>query len=177
MDIGKGVSTDDLVKKINEHIQNKFKKDDIFSRIISSNPKSPIVYLNEYLFAKEKEVVVDFNISNVEVEHIMPSSGKNIAAIREDASMSEEEFAQYVNMLGNKILLEQKINSAIGRNWFMTKKQKTIKEKRGYKDSDFAIAQSLTEYHKDEWTKIDIDNATQKAAERIVDFIFGKKEN
>jgi hypothetical protein len=124
------------------------------------------------LFARENDCKINFNVPKIEIEHIMPSSGKNIASIREDANMSEDEFRQYVNILGNKILLEQPINGAVGRDWFKTKKQKTIAEKRGYKDSVFPIAQSLTEFHKDEWTKEDIDKATIKAAERIVKYIF-----
>ena len=44
--------------------------------------------------------------------------------------------------------------------------------KSGYKDSKYAIAVALINYPKDKWTKKDIEEATQKAATRIVNFIF-----
>ena len=102
----------------------------------------------------------------------MPESGKNIIAIRTDAGMDEATFILYVNKLGNKILLEQTINGSISNDWFRVKKQNLVKDKRGYKDSIFPIAQSLVNYSSDRWTKDDIDAATEKAAQRIVKFIF-----
>lgn len=52
------------------------------------------------------------------------------------------------------------------------KKQNSVKDKRGYKDSDFPIARSLVEYEKKVWRQEDIDDATEKASRRITDFIF-----
>lgn len=57
-----------------------------------------------------------------DIEHIMPYSGNNLQEIRKDAEIdSEEEFHSIVNKLGNKILLEEKINRTIGNEWFRTK--------------------------------------------------------
>ena len=50
----------------------------------------------------------------------------------------------------------------------------SVIHKSGYKDSKYAIAVALINYPKDKWTKKDIEEATQKAADRIVDFIFNK---
>lgn len=106
----------------------------------------------------------------------MPNSGHNLDAIREDANiLTQDDFDFIVNRLGNKILLEENINKSIGREWFQTKKQKSIKDKRGYKDSSYNIAQKLVEYPQDTWTKDDIDIATNKVAERIVQFIFNRE--
>ena len=105
----------------------------------------------------------------------MPSSGRNITTIQQDANITtKEEFNSVVNKLGNKILLEEDINKSIGREWFKTKKQNSIDNKSGFKDSKYAIALALTAYPKDTWTKDDIDTATIKATERIVKFIFNK---
>ena len=41
-------------------------------------------------------------------------------------------------------------------------------------DIKYAIAVALINYPKDKWTKKDIEEATQKVADRIVDFIFNK---
>ena len=105
----------------------------------------------------------------------MPASGHNIDLIRVDAGIdTQEEFDQIVNKLGNKILLEEDINKSIGNEWFKTKKQSSITDKSGYKDSRYNIALSLVDYPSDLWTQDDITSATEKVADRIVNFIFGK---
>lgn len=71
-------------------------------------------------------------------------------------------------------LFKEKINRAIGNEWFRTKKQNSINNKSVYKDSKYAIAVALTSYPEDIWTKEDIDTATKKGIERIVNFIFDK---
>ena len=136
--------------------------------------KNILVYLNEYLYAKEHRHSFDFNPDTVNVEHIMPASGRNISSIQEDAQMSEEEFCNCVNLLGNKILLEEDINKHIGRDWFKTKKGADIRDKKGYNGSSFGLAASLSRFPSDRWTKSDIEKANQKAAERICRFIFNK---
>lgn len=80
----------------------------------------------------------------------------------------------FANKLGNKILLEEDINKSIGNNWFRTKKQMSVKDRRGYKDSSYGIARALTTYPKDEWTKNDIIQATERAVQRISGFVFGR---
>lgn len=111
----------------------------------------------------------------------MPMSGKNIEYIRADAKIeSKEEFLSIVNKLGNKILLEDNINRSIGNAWFKTKINHSIKnaknEKRGYKDSKFAAANSIIKDYENIdnpiWTKDSIDQRTDEIANRIVDFIF-----
>lgn len=172
MKIGAGVPTHGLVQLIEKHIRENFSEEEILQILIDTEPKNNIIYLNEYLFAVENHETINLSIQKIEIEHIMPASGKNIVSIREDAKMDKDTFNQYVNKLGNKILLEQSINSTIGNAWFRGKKQNSIKDRRGYKDSNFPIAKSLVNYKKDLWEKEDIDTATEKAAQRIVSFIF-----
>lgn len=137
-----------------------------------------LVYLNEYLFAKEKGEV--FNLgTKYDIEHIMPDSGKNLQEIRRDANIySEEEFKDVVNKLGNKILLEEKINRAIGNEWFRTKVSTKLEDKTGYVDSSYPIACELVRKYRNNdkpyWKKEDIGEATEKAADRILRFILGK---
>ncbi len=161
--------------------------------------KNVLVFLNEYLYVKLKNLMIkeernkalrlneqlpeeisflSFDFSeNVNIEHIMPASGHNIDAIRVDAGIgSQEEFDSIVNKLGNKILLEEDINKSIGKEWFQIKKQKSIKEKSGYKDSSYNIARALVNYPTDTWLKDDIENATRKATLRILRFVFNDQD-
>lgn len=172
VEIGKGMPCAEIVRKIHKHIISAFDKSIIEQNLINFPVDAGMVYLNEYIFAKENDIALDLCVGNIEIEHIMPASGKNITSIREDAGMNKEEFDATVNLIGNKILLEQNINGSISNEWFKTKKQSSVKDKRGYKDSLFSIAKSLISYSKDKWEKDDIESATKKAAKRIADFIF-----
>ena len=135
------------------------------------------MYLNEYLFAKEKGMQFEFG-AKYDIEHIMPYSGSNLQEIRKDAEIgSEEEFNGIVNKLGNKIVLEEKINRSIGNEWFRTKVSTTLENKTGYIDSKYPIACALVAQYRNAnkpyWKKDDITTATEKASNRIVSFIFG----
>jgi hypothetical protein len=169
--VDKSVSIDTIKKEFNDHINDNWKQDNIADAIIEYE-KNLLVFLNEYIYAKNKGTKFDF-AENVNIEHIMPSSGRNLTTIQQDAKIAtKEEFNGIVNKLGNKILLEEDINKSIGNEWFKTKKQNSINSKSGYKDSRYGIALALTTYPKDTWTKEDIDAATIKAVERIVKFLF-----
>lgn len=164
------------ISEIKNDFDQKIKiwnKDDIKQSILGYE-KNALVFLNEYLYSKKNGIRFNFSES-VNIEHIMPASGHNIDIIREDAGIeTQEEFDYIVNKLGNKILLEEDINKSIGKEWFKTKKQKSINDKAGYKDSKYAIALDLVDYESDVWLKDDIETATNKAADRIIAFIFGK---
>ena len=170
------ISPNEIKKDFDSHIRKNWKKEELKVEI-KEYEKSVLIYLNEYLFAKE--TCQDFDLGkNYDIEHIMPGSGKNLQAIRKDANISdEEEFKEFVNKLGNKILLEENINRSIGNEWFRTKISTCLKDKTGYIDSDYPIARALVDYYKGKdkpyWTKEDISKATEKASDRIVNFIFG----
>jgi hypothetical protein len=168
------IKIDTIKEDFNEHILSNWKEEDIAERILGYD-KNLLVFLNEYLYASSKSLKFDFS-ENVNIEHVMPASGRNITTIREDASIiDKDEFNNIVNKLGNKILLEEDINKSIGNEWFKTKKQNSINSKSGYKDSKYNIALALTFYTNDTWTKNDIELATKKAVERIVKYIFNKR--
>lgn len=158
-------SIDTIIKNFDDHIMDKWKEEAVVEDI-KKYDKNILVYLNEYLYVKDHNL--PFNLKNgiaVNVEHIMPGSGREKKTIRTDANMEEGEFEYYVNLLGNKILLEDSLNKSISNDWFKTKKDNYIK-------SSFGIAKALSNYPADKWGKQDIEDATQKVAERIVDFIF-----
>jgi len=158
---------DDFKKHISENWDNKNIEDAVYIY-----EKNSLVYLNEYIYAKSQKKKFYLG-EQVNVEHIMPASGRNVSTIQQDAGITDkEEFRLHINKLGNKILLEEDINKSLSNEWFKSKKQNSIKDKKGYKDSVYAIAAELTNYPKDIWTKEDIESATNNAVERIVKFIF-----
>jgi len=171
--VDKHISICDVKMDFLDHISKTWKEEEIID-LISEYDKNILVYLNEYLYAKNKGSIFDFK-ENVNIEHIMPASGRNIDVIRQNAGIfDKEEFNNLVNKLGNKILLEEDINKSIGNEWFKTKTHTSINNKSGYKDSKYIIAQALTKYPKATWEKDDIEVATKKVAVRIANFIFQK---
>ncbi len=170
--VDESIPIEKIKEDFNEHISRNWKEEDVKEEILEYR-KNLLVFLSEYLFCKEKSLRFDFD-ENVNIEHIMPASGRNKSSIQQDAEIGEDEFDDLVNKLGNKILLEEKINKSLGDAWFRTKKQKPVKEKAGYIGSKYAIARELTNYPKDTWTKEDIEAATTEASERILRFVFNK---
>ena len=168
------ISTQDLISNIKDHIENNFDYNSIRQTLSESGVPNSILYVNEYLYALEQGK--EYNLEGgIDIEHIMPQSGLNRENIMADAGFSsQEEFQEYAEKLGNKILLESVINRGIGDAWFRTKKENNITSGRGYIGSRFPIAHSLVNYDSDTWTKNDIDKATEKAAERIANFVFSK---
>ena len=175
--VDSNISVQEIKADFDKHISEKWSEEEIKKYLIEYD-KNILVYLNEYLFAKENGL--DFKLgTKYDIEHIMPISGANLDEIRRDAEIdSKEEFENTVNKLGNKILLEEKINRSIGNEWFRTKVSTKLSTKAGYVDSCYPLAKALVnKYTKNAdkvyWRKIDITNATEKAGNRIVDFIFG----
>lgn len=164
-------SIEAIIADFDKHINANWDKEDVIADL-KEYDKNILVYLNEYIYAKDHCLSFDFVPDKVNVEHIMPASGHNIDAIRVDAGMSKEEFDDMVNLLGNKILLEEDINKHIGMDWFKTKKGTLVQGKKGYVGSRFGIASALSSYPSDKWGKSDIEMANEKTAERISRFIF-----
>lgn len=168
------ITVEEIKNDFNTHITDNWNPEDVKQKI-SEYDKGVLVYLNEYLFAKEYNLPFDLS-EKYDIEHIMPASGKNIQTIRIDANMNEEEFKNTVNKIGNKILLESAINRSISNEWFKTKVSTRLTDKSGYIDSRYPIAKALVEKYRNSdkklWTKEDIEAATAKASERITNFIF-----
>lgn len=171
------VSAETIQADFDSHIAAYWDEDTV-TTAVRDYDKHVLVYLNEYLYAKDHELPFALG-TRYDIEHIMPYSGNNIQEIRRDAGIdSEEEFSGIVNKIGNKILLEEKINRSIGNEWFRTKVSTTLENKTGYLDSRYPLARALVDTYKTTnkpyWTKEDITTATEKASSRIVKFIFGK---
>lgn len=170
-------SVQEIKSDFDKHISGRWNEEEIKKYVLEYD-NNVLVCLNEYLFAKENGL--DFMLgAKYDIEHIMPVSGSNLDEIRKDAQIdSKEEFENTVNKLGNKILLEEKINRAIGNEWFRTKVSTKLLAKTGYIDSRYPLATALVKKYANDgkpyWLKTDIEKATNAASERIVNFIFGK---
>ena len=164
-----------IIADFDSHINSNWNKNELMESI-KEYDRNILVYLNEYIYAKEHGRIFDFDPDKVNVEHIMPASGHNIESIRSDARMTKEEFEDMVNLLGNKIILEEDINKHIVMDWFKTKKGTLVQDKKGYIGSRFGLALALSSYPSDTWKKNDIEKANQEAADRICKFIFNKHE-
>ena len=165
------ISKEEIMLDFKSHINANWQRENIKSLILSYDG-TLLVLLNEYVYCETHHRDFFFN-DKYNIEHIMPVSGRNKPSYKMDAGIeSEEEFNDIVNLLGNKIMLEEYINKSIGNEWFRTKKITSVSDKTGYKNSSYAIAQALVKYPNDFWTKEDIKTATEKAAQRIISFLF-----
>lgn len=175
--VNKTISLDQIIQDFDKHIRSNWDPEDVRKALHDYNGNA-LVYLNEYLFAKDHGITFELG-TKYDIEHIMPYSGGNLQEIRKDAGIdNEDEFRDIVNKLGNKILLEEKINRAIGNEWFRTKVSTKLENKTGYIDSKYPLARALVSQYqntnKPYWKKDDILSATDKASNRIVKFIFGE---
>lgn len=174
--VDKNVSLSEIKQEIDRHINREWKKEEI-ETAARNYTKNPLIFLSEYLACKNNDQKFILPVK-YEIEHIMPRSGKNIDQIREDAGIvDEEEFSEVVNKLGNKILLEEDINRSIGNSWFRSKIQNSVKERKGYKDSNFTLTkQIISSFENQEnplWTVENIKESSNREAKIITDFIFG----
>lgn len=174
--VDKNVSLSEIKQEIDRHINKEWKKEEI-ETAARNYTKNPLIFLSEYLACKNNDQKFILPVK-YEIEHIMPRSGKNIDRIREDAGIvDKEEFSEVVNKLGNKILLEEDINRSIGNSWFRSKIQNSVKERKGYKDSNFTLTkQIISNFENQEnplWTVENIKETSDREAKIITDFIFG----
>lgn len=173
--IDKNVSVEEIQDDFRKHINSSWNYENIKQKIAAYD-RHMLVYINEYLFAKERQLPFSLK-DKYDIEHIMPASGRDLQTIRTDAKIeSEEEFKGIVNKLGNKILLEYAINRSIGNEWFRTKVSTVLENKTGYINSNFPVARYLVEKYRNNpekyWTKYNIIEATEEASTRIAKFIF-----
>lgn len=173
--VDKNAELDKIQYEIKKHIEKNWIKDDIRTAVLEYT-KNPLVYLDEYITCKKYGQKFTLP-EKYEIEHIMPRSGRNLEQIRKDAGLNElEEFLDTVNKLGNKILLEENINRALGNDWFSSKLKSSIKEKKGYRDSVFCVPVKIVErFETDEkplWTGDEINGRNEIIADEIVEFVF-----
>ena len=98
-----------------------------------------------------------------EIEHIAPR--QSFTAVKyntwpDHLDVSKERFNEYKDRLGNLTILEKRLNISASDNPFSQKKAE-------YKESNYAMAQSLTEY--DSWSVEEIRDRTERLASAATD--------
>lgn len=168
--VKKEIELDIIKKEIQDHIHKEWNEEEI-TKDIAEYDKKALTYLFEYIFCLHNQKIFELK-DKYEVEHILPQSGKNIKQMKKDAGFTkdnEHEFEYIVDKLGNKIVLEKKINVDVSNAWFRTKCGEYIKS--SYKVA-IAIAEEYANDDLPVWKIEDIDRRTEEIAEEIVDFIF-----
>ena len=132
--------------------------DDFKTRInafSSSRITKALLLLNAYLFDNSQKIIS----RKSEIEHIFPQSWQNTNYNGWEKSDAET----HLNMLGNKIIFEKRLNIQAGNNYFGKKKDK-------YKESEVLEVIALSNYAKNDWLKEDIEKRNTEIINRLYDF-------
>ncbi|MFK1787848.1 HNH endonuclease family protein [Bacteroides fragilis] len=121
----------------------------------SSRITKSLLLLNAYLFDDKQTLI----IGKSEIEHIFPQSWQDTNYNGWEKSDAET----HLNMLGNKIIFEKRLNIQAGNNYFGKKKDR-------YKESKILEVQSLSKLSQNDWLKDDIERRNIRIIERLYDF-------
>lgn len=134
-------------------IRNRLITDDVYKR-----PYEKYVLLRLELAKAELDQVREFTARTT--EHVFPQTPEEGSAWA--AMANEEERNNFVNKLGNLILLSQGKNSSASNKEFKEKKEKYL----SHRVSDFPRSSEVLGY--DEWTPEVIAKRTEEAAELVL---------
>jgi hypothetical protein len=115
-----------------------------------------LLLLDAYLNTKQKGLIIE----NFQIEHIFPKKWQNTNY----NGWTEEEAEYYLELYGNKIVFEQKLNIQAGNDYFGKKKEK-------YSESNIANVKELSKLKQNDWNKIDIERREKVFFDNIIRFI------
>ena len=115
-----------------------------------------VILLKTYLFEDQDDLIQD---NKFDVEHIFPRKWQNTNF----DGWERKEADKYLEMFGNKIILERKLNIEAGNGFFAKKKEK-------YAQSKYKEALNLSKYLKSAWLKEDIDKRNEEFVNTIYNF-------
>ena len=131
---------------------------DSFSQQISGHSSSKLtealLLLHAYLHDNQASITF-----KPDIEHIFPKKWQNTNYNGWDKKDAED----FLESLGNKIILEKRLNIQAGNNYFGRKKEK-------YRQSAIEAVKELAHYPKDDWTKEDIIDRERKIKKDLVEF-------
>ena len=121
----------------------------------SSRLSRALLLLDAYLNINQIELIP----STFDIEHIFPKKWQD----SNYNGWSINDAVLYLDSFGNKIVFEKKLNIQAGNGYFGVKKQK-------YKLSKIACVMELSNYHKNDWIKDDIEERELKFKENLITF-------
>lgn len=101
----------------------------------------------------------NYKATSADIEHILPKKWQNTNY----QVWNKKEADIYLEQIGNKMLLEKKLNIECGNGYFGKKKE-------NYKDSAFSEARNLAHYPKNDWLKDDIEKRNEEIYDRLKTF-------
>ncbi|WP_302368688.1 DUF262 domain-containing protein [Brachyspira aalborgi] len=131
-----------------------------------------ILFLYAYIYSKFEE---DINASDLEVEHILPKNSKFASP-----SFTEELHKEYVEKIGNKILLDRVSNKQCLNNVFELKqtiykevynKGYNLKEVYDLGIKEHSVLKKKEENKRNIWEKQDIDNREEEIYKNLNSFL------
>lgn len=122
----------------------------------SSRISRALLLMDAYLNPNQVELIPKI----FDVEHIFPKVWQNTNY----NGWTKPDADKYLDYLGNKTVLEKKINIQAGNGYFGKKKEK-------YLTSLIANAQDLGVLEQNDWLINDIEDRQKRFTERIVDFL------
>jgi hypothetical protein len=99
-------------------------------------------------------------IFNFQIEHIFPKKWQNTNY----KGWNEEDAENYLELYGNKVVFEQKLNIQAGNGYFGKKKEK-------YFESAIANVIDLSKIKQNDWEKNDIIVREERFCNTIIEFI------
>ncbi|MBV6443159.1 MAG: hypothetical protein EPGJADBJ_04888 [Saprospiraceae bacterium] len=121
----------------------------------SSKLTRALLLLDAYLNPNQLELIPP----TFDIEHILPKKWQEANY----NGWSFQEASQYLDRLGNKIVLEKKLNIQAGNGYFGVKKQR-------YNSSKIASVLDMSNYPKNDWIKEDIEKREAQIKVNLVKF-------
>lgn len=118
-----------------------------------------LLYLYAYVYDDFSQLI---DVSKLEVEHILPKQWQNANFNDWD----EESHKEYLEQIGNKILLPKKSNVKCSDNFFAKKKTEYAK----HDNNHLKEVQYLATLPKNDWLKEDIERRNEEIYTRLRDF-------
>ena len=108
----------------------------------SSKISKPMILLEAYLYDEGQRLLPE----NFEIEHIFPQKWQDTNY----NGWTQEEAKKHLNLFGNKVAIEKKLNIQAGNGYFGQKKPK-------YSTSTISEVRGLGQHERNDWTKDDIE--------------------
>ena len=117
-----------------------------------------ILYTYAHLYNKFSS---DIDDTKLQVEHILPQTWQNI----DFGDWNAKSHSEYLEQIGNKILLDKKLNIKCGNDFFSSKQEKYKNHRNSQEVRDLGNRENKI------WSKADIEARNKAIEEALRDFV------